>query len=84
MVGGEAVGWAAELGGIVPVEKFADRAPFFGAGDDCIANFEQSRGLGVPQTGCGETSSGFEMQIKAGRVDILLVTIHTFDLIVLS
>jgi hypothetical protein len=70
VVGGESAGWAAELGSVVPVEEFANCAPFFGAGDDCVSDFEQNRWLGMPEAGSGETSSGFKMQIKAGRVNI--------------
>lgn len=70
VIGGEAAGRTAEFASVVPVEEFADGAPFLGLGDDRVANFEQRRGLGMPKTAGGETSAGLQVQIKSGRVNI--------------
>ena len=70
VIGGEAAWRTAELAGIVPVEEFADRAPFLGARHDGVPDLEQGRRLGMPQAARGETATGFKMKIKAGRVNV--------------
>src|SRR5260370_40276797 len=71
MIGRKAAWRTTELAGIVPVEMFADRTPFPGGRNYSIPDFEQGWGFGMPQARCGETSTRFKMEIKAGRVNVL-------------
>src|ERR1700745_2938013 len=57
VVGRETAGRALELGGIVPVKKFADCPPFFGTRHNGVSDLEESRRLGVPQTGTGQSAT---------------------------
>jgi len=70
VIGRKASRWTLEFRGIVPVEQFADRTPFRGARDNRIPYLEQNGRLGVPEAGRGETSTGLEVEIKAGRVNV--------------
>jgi len=70
VIGGEAAWWTAELAGIIPVQKFADRTPFLGARSDRIPDFEQGRRLRMPQPAGSEAAAGLKMQVETGRVNV--------------
>jgi hypothetical protein len=70
VIGGEAAWWTAEITGIIPVQKFADRTPFLGARCDGVPDSEQGRRLRMPQTARSETATGLKIQVEAGRVNV--------------
>ena len=71
VIAGKSARRTGKLAGIVPVEQLANRTPFVAALDDRVANFQKSRRLWVPESRRSETTSGFEMQIEAGRMNVL-------------
>jgi len=74
VIGREAARRALEFAGIVPVEKLADGSPVLEVRHDRVARFEQRRRLGMPQARRGVAATGLEMEIKAGRVNVLART----------
>ena len=61
VIGGESSWRAAQLSGIVPVEKLAHCAPFLGARNDSIADLQQYFRLWMPQSACGKAAAGLKV-----------------------
>lgn len=68
MIAGKSSRRAGEFGSVVPIEQFADGAPFITPLDDRVADSQQSGRFGVPQPRGCEAASGLQVKVEPGRV----------------